>query len=62
MTEKEKYIRAVLDCRATICRKCGENAQSEKDKEYYLGKIEGYMQAYSLIAEPLDSIKIELEL
>ena len=62
MTEKEEYIRAVLECRAKICEQCIAHAKNEADIEYYRGKIEGYMQAHSLIAEPLESIKIEIEL
>ena len=62
MTEKEENIRAVLLRRAKICEQCIAHAENEADIEYYRGKIDGYMQAYSLIAEPLESIKIEIEL
>ena len=61
MTEKEKNIRAVLVRRAKICEHCIAHAKNEADKAYYKGKIDGYMQAYSLIAEPLESINIEIE-
>jgi hypothetical protein len=34
---------------------------TDKDKEYYKGKIEGYMQAYELLGDIPESAKIELE-
>lgn len=62
MTEKEDYIQAVLECRAKICEICIAHAKNEADIEYYRGKKEGYMQAHSLISEPLEGIKIEIKL
>lgn len=61
MTEKEKYIQAVLECRAKICEICIAHTNNKSDIEYYRGKKEGYMQAHSLIAETLEGIKIEIE-
>ena len=62
MTRKEKTIRKVLRQRAECIDKylgqCSE--LTPMDREYFKGKREGYMQAFSLVAETLASLRIEL--
>ena len=64
MTRKEKTIRRVLLQRAECIDKLFESERSDLspgDIEYFKGKRVGYMQAFSLVAESLESIKIELQ-
>lgn len=64
MTPKEEAIREVLYKRAEICREARKAYLAKMDTDsvaYFEGKIDGYMQAYSLLSESLDSIKIELQ-
>lgn len=63
MTPKEEAIRKVLLKRAEICRKARKNSLEKRNYEtasYYEGKIDGYMQAYELISDNIESIEIEL--
>ena len=61
MTRKEKAIRKVILQRVTCIDKLFVWANlSPQENAYYQGKREGLMQAYSLIEESLESIKIEL--
>lgn len=63
MTPKEEAIREVLYKRAEICqkaRKASLKKRTYKDA-YYEGKIDGYLQAYDLLSESLESIEIELK-
>ena len=64
MTPKEEAIREVLYKRAEICREARKASIAKMDTNsiaYFEGKIDGYMQAYSLLSESLESIKIEIE-
>lgn len=64
MTPKEEAIREVLYKRAEICREARKASLAKRNNEtaaYYEGKIDGYMQAYDLLSESMDSIKIELQ-
>lgn len=64
MTEKEEAIREVLILRAVICRKARKASHAKRDNEtaaYYEGKIDGYLQAYDLLSEYLESVEIELK-
>ena len=64
MTPKEEAIREVLSRRAEICSKARQAAAIRHDTgtaAYYEGKIDGYMQAYDLLSDSVESIKIELE-
>lgn len=62
MTRKEKTIRRVLLNRARCIDKylsqCSE--LTPMDMEYFKGKREGFMQAFSLVAESTESLRIEL--
>ena len=62
MTRKEKTIRRVLLQRAgCIDQYLGQCSElTPMDREYFKGKREGYMQAFSLVAETLASLRIEL--
>lgn len=64
MTPKEEAIREVLYKRAEICREARKASLAKRNNEtaaYYEGKIDGYMQAYDLLSDSLESIKIELQ-
>lgn len=62
MTRKEKTIRRVLwnrvRCIDKYLSQCSE--LTPMDREYFKGKREGYMQAFSLVAESIESLRIEL--
>ena len=61
LTEKEIAVRNVLLNRMTVITdKILPNVKDEKMLEYLTGKIKGYQQAYELLGESLESIKIEL--
>lgn len=61
LTEKEISVRNVLLNRMTVITdKILPNVKDEKMLKYLTGKIEGYQQAYELLGESLESIKIEL--
>lgn len=61
MTRKEQAIREVILQRVDCLDKIQENTLlSPMEKAFYMGKKEGLMQAYSLVAESLESIEIEL--
>ena len=61
LTEKEIAVRNVLLNRMTVITdKILSNVKDEKMLEYLTGKIEGYQQAYELLGESLECIKIEL--
>lgn len=61
LTEKEIAIRNVLLKRMTVITdNIFPNVKDEKMLEYLTGKIEGYQQAYNLLGESLESIKVEL--
>ncbi len=61
LSEKEIAIRSVIAGRCKIIReKILPNVKEKTSAEYYAGKIDGLMQAYELLCESLESIKIEL--
>lgn len=61
LTEKEIAIRKVIVRRCEIIReKILPNVKEKTLAEYYAGKIDGLMQAYELLGDSLESIKIEL--
>lgn len=61
LTEKEISVRNVLLNRMTVITdNVLPNVKDEKMLEYLTGKIEGYKQAYDLLGESLESIKVEL--
>jgi len=62
MTRKEKTIRKVLRQRAEcIDQYLGQCSElTPMDREYFKGKREGFMQAFSLVAESIESLRIEL--
>ena len=61
LTEKEIAIRNVIVRRLEIIReKILPNVKEKTLAEYYAGKIDGLEQAYELLGESLESIKIEL--
>lgn len=61
LTEKEISVRNVLLNRMTVITdKILPNVKDAKMLEYLTGKIEGYQQAYDLLGESLECIKIEL--
>lgn len=61
LTEKEIAIRNVIVRRCKIVReKILPNVKEKKMAEYYAGKIDGLRQAYELLGESIESIKIEL--
>lgn len=62
LSEKEIAIRNVIARRCEIIRrKILPNVEEKTLAEHYAGKIEGLMQAYELLGESIESIKIELE-
>ncbi|MBR2771685.1 MAG: hypothetical protein IKD78_06695 [Bacteroidales bacterium] len=61
MNEKEIAIRNVIVHRLEIIREhILPNVKEKTLAEYYAGKIDGLMQAYDLIGESPESIKVEL--
>ena len=61
LTEKEKAIRQVLLNRMTVLTdNILPHVEDRKMIEYLSGKIEGYRQAYELLGESLESIRIEI--
>lgn len=61
LSEKEIAIRNVIVRRCKIIREnILTNVKEKTLAEYYTGKIDGLMQAYELLGESLESIKIEL--
>lgn len=61
LTEKEIAIRNVIVHRLEILTKhILPNVKEKTMAEYYAGKIDGLKQAYELLGESLESIKIEL--
>ena len=52
-------IRSVLKKRQAVLRNIMERGTSP-DLHYYEGKSDGYQQALDLLAESLESIKVEL--
>ena len=61
LSEKEIAIRNVIVRRCEIIReKILPNVKIKPLEEYYTGKIDGLMQAFELLGESLESIKIEL--
>ena len=65
MTPKEEAIREVLSIREKHCQKARRLALliggSKEAAAYYEGKADGYMQAFDLLSESLESIEIELQ-
>lgn len=61
LTEKEIAIRKVLHNRMNIItEKLLPKVKDEKMAEYLTGKLHGYQQAYELLGDSLESVKIEL--
>ena len=62
MTTKEETIRKVLERRMSVIEDhiLNSTTQTPMNKAYYQGKRDGYLQAYELIGETLESIRIEL--
>lgn len=61
LTEKEIAIRNVIVRRLEILTKhILPNVKEKTLAEYYAGKIDGLKQAYDLLGESLECIKIEL--
>lgn len=61
LTEKEIAIRKVLLNRMTqVTEKILPYVTDAKMLEYLSGKVEGWEQAFELIGESLESIKVEL--
>lgn len=61
LTEKEIAIRNVIVRRLEIITEhILPNVKEKTLAEYYAGKIDGLKQAYELLGESLESIKIEL--
>lgn len=61
LTEKEIAIRNVIVRRIEILTKhILPNVKEKTMAEYYAGKIDGLKQAYELLGESVESIKIEL--
>lgn len=61
MTEHEKMIKAVLECRLAIVRlTLNKYNPSADDRLYYEGKAEGYEQAINLLDGTDKSIGVEL--
>lgn len=61
LTEKEVAIRNVITRRmGIITEHVLPNIKDHELADYYAGKIDGLMQAFELIGESLESIKIEL--
>ena len=61
LTEKEIAIRNVIVRRLEIITEhILPNVKEKTMAEYYAGKIDGLTQAYELLGESLESIKIEL--
>ena len=61
LTEKEIAIRNVIVRRLEILTKhILPNVKKKTMAEYYAGKIDGLKQAYELLGESLESIKLEL--
>lgn len=61
LTEKEIAIRNVIVRRCEIITEhILPNVKEKTLAEYYAGKIDGLKQAYELLGESLESIKIEL--
>ena len=61
LTEKEIAIRNVIVRRLEILTKhILPNVKEKTMAEYYTGKIDGLRQAYELLGESLESIKLEL--
>lgn len=58
--DKLKYVRAILLTRAKIVEIAKEYA-SKADRDYYEGKMEGYLQAIDLLNENFESLRVELE-
>lgn len=62
LTEKEIAIRNVILRRLEILAEdILPNIKEKTLAEYYAGKIDGLKQAYELLGESIESIKIELE-
>ena len=63
LNEKDIAIRNVIVHRLEIIREhVLPNVNEKTLAEYYAGKIDGLTQAYDLIGESLESIKVELRL
>lgn len=60
-TEKERAIRSVLLQRVWVVDELLKARPDHPDRQYYEGKREGYMQAFALVGESLESINVELE-
>lgn len=61
LNEKEIAIRNVIVHRLEIIsERILPNVKEKTLAEYYAGKIDGLMQAYNLMGESLESIKVEL--
>lgn len=61
LNEKEIAIRNVIVHRLEIISEhILPNVKEKTLAEYYAGKIDGLMQAYNLMGESLESIKVEL--
>ena len=58
--EKIQAIKAVLRKRRNIVANIIVNAKEGTDVSYYIGKMDGYDQAYDLLTSCLESIKVEL--
>ena len=61
LTEKEIAIRNVIVRRLEILTEhILPNVKEKTMAEYYAGKIDGLKQAYELLGDSLESVKIEL--
>lgn len=61
LTEKEIAIRNIIVRRLEIITEhVLPNVKEKTLAEYYAGKIDGLKQAYELLGESIESIKIEL--
>ena len=61
LTEKEIAIRNVIVRRLEIITEhILPNVKEKTMAEYYAGKIDGLKQAYELLGDSLESVKIEL--
>ena len=62
MTLKEESIREVIVTRCKVIdRIVKTNKLPPDERAFYLGKREGLMQAFSLLGENIESIRIELQ-
>jgi hypothetical protein len=62
MDAKTTAIRKVLLRRADVCQKVLDRKSADDAMRHYLqGKFDGYMQAYELLSDTLECIRVELD-